>query len=808
MPPKGRCRFSSGGSNVSCVMVDKKQLTEEDIKHRYITPAIHQAGWRDELIFMEKYFTAGRITIHGKHTKRGEGRKADYLLCSAPNLPMAIVEAKDNNHPVSGGIQQAIDYAQILEVPFAYSSNGDGFYEHDMINGEETDPQYPIPLAGFPTPEQLTERYVKYQNLSADAQKALNEPYYFAIGTHEPRYYQRIAINRTVEAVANGLKRALLVMATGTGKTYTAFQIIHRLRHAGLKKRILYLADRNILIDQTMTQDFKPFAKVMTKVQHKDVNTAYEIYMSLYGQWVEYDHDRQNDPNREVDLTGVRQPYESLSPDFFDLIIVDECHRGSVREDSEWRRILEYFSSATQIGMTATPKQAEGADNLDYFCQETGGVPLYVYSLKQGIEDGFLAPYRVTRSFLDIDLNGWTPAPGEKDLYDYLIEQRPFNRADMGRKLAVQVRRQMVARRITQMLHDIGRMTKTIVFCSDQEEAQEMRNLLVSQNQDMCRKDSRYVIRITSDDKEGKRQLDNFIDPDEPYPTIVTTSDLLETGVDCKTCGLIVFDKEVSSMSRFKQMVGRGTRIRADKGKFHFDILDFRNVTAKFNDPDFDGVADESGGGGGSGGDGAGGGGEGGGEELTPKYHIEGPACTIAHEDVRILGADGKLVTISVKDYTRRVVTQKYATLDAFLTAWSAADRKQAILDELAASETPLMIEAVREENPSLADKDAFDIILHLAYDQKPLTRRERVNNVKKRNYLAKYEGKAREVLEALLEKYAECGVGELENENVLELNPFAEIGTAVKITRFFGGPEQFEAALRELETELYRKVA
>ncbi len=787
-------------------MVDK-ELTEEDVKLRYITPAILAAGWKTDQIFMEKYFSAGRISIHGKRTKRGEGRKADYLLCPAPNLPMAVVEAKDGKHQVSDGIQQAIDYARILGVPFSYSSNGNGFYGHDEINGDEKE----FALNEFPSPEDLTDRYIKYQSFSEDAKRALFEPYYFAIGTHEPRYYQRIAINKTVESVANGLKRGLLVMATGTGKTYTAFQIIHRLRQAGIKKRVLYLADRNVLIDQTMKQDFKPFSKVMTKVQHKNVNTAYEIYMSLYGQWVEYDHDRQNDPDKEVDLTGIRQPYETLAPDFFDLIIVDECHRGSVREDSEWRRILEYFSSATQIGMTATPKSAEGADNLEYFCRETGGQPLYVYSLKQGIEDGFLAPYRVTRSFLDIDLNGWTPEPGEKDLYDYLIEQRQFNRADMGRKLAVQVRRQVVARRITKMLHDIGRMTKTIVFCADQEEALEMRNLLVKMNLDLCQKDSRYVMRITSDDKEGKRQLDNFIDPDEPYPTVVTTSDLLETGVDCKTCGLIVFDKEVTSMSRFKQMVGRGTRIREDKGKFHFDILDFRNVTSKFNDPDFDGVADEgdgSGGGGESGGEGGGPGGNDEGDDSPTKFHIGGPSCSIVHEDVRILDAEGNLVTISVKDYTRNAVTKKYATLEDFLTAWSAADRKQAILDELAQSDSPLMIEAVKEENPALADKDAFDIILHLAYDQKPLTRRERVENVKKRNYLAKYEGKAREVLEALLEKYAERGVAELENENVLELHPFSEIGTAVKIVRFFGGPAAFEAALHELESEIYRKAS
>ena len=790
-------------------IVDKKQLTEEDIKLRYITPALNAAGWRNEQIFMEKYFfTPGRISIHGRRTKRGEGKKADYLLCSIPNLPIAIVEAKDNKHKISDGIQQAIDYARTLDLAFAYSSNGDGFYEHDLSTGVETDPSSPIGLDEFPSPDELTKRYFKKRNLSEAAKKAVLEPYYFNVGTHTPRYYQRIAINRTVEAVANGMKRALLVMATGTGKTYTAFQIIHRLRHAGLKKRILYLADRNFLIDQTMRQDFKPFSKVMTKVQHKDVNTAYEIYMSLYGQWVEYDHDSQSDPDRPVDLSGVKQPYESLSPDFFDLIIVDECHRGSVREDSEWRRILEYFSSATQIGMTATPKSVDGADNLGYFCKETGGEPLYVYSLKQGIEDGFLAPYRVTRSFLDIDLNGWAPEPGERDLYDYLIEQRSFGRTDMGRTLAVQVRRQVVARRITKMLHDIGRMTKTIVFCADQEEALEMRNLLVSLNTDLCQKDPRYVMRITSDDKEGKKQLDNFLDPDEPYPTVVTTSDLLETGADCKTCGLIVFDKEVTSMSRFKQMLGRGTRIREDKGKFHFEILDFRNVTSKFNDPEFDGIADEGGSSGGDGRGGGGGGGGGGGTDDPPnKFHITGPKCTIVHEDVRILGADGKMMTVSVKDYTRQAVQRRYATLDDFLTAWSAAERKQAILDELAQSDSPLMIDAVKDENPSLADKDAFDIILHLAYDQKPLTRRERVENVKKRNYLARYEGQARKIIEALLEKYAEQGVSELENENVLELRPFSEIGTATKITRIFGGPEKFEQVLRDLETELYRKV-
>ena len=790
--------------------VDKHELTEEDIKARFITPALNQSGWGSGLILMEKYFTDGRIIVPGKgkrHAKK-DGNKADYILFAEPNLPIAIVEAKDNNQPVSGGIQQAIRYAEILDLPFAFSSNGDGFFEFDRTTGNQ---RPDIPLDGFPTPAELHKRYWDSRSLNPAERAVVDTPYHYDMETYPPRYYQRIAINRTVEAVAKGAKRALLVMATGTGKTYTAFQIIHRLHKSGLKKKILYLADRNILIDQTMAQDFKPFKKVMTKVQHKNIDSSFEIYMSLYGQWVEYDKSAQK-PDAEIDVSKTKQPYESLAPDFFDLIIVDECHRGSVRDDSEWKRILEYFSSATQIGMTATPKSIEGADNLDYFCKETNGEPLYLYSLAQGIADGFLAPYRVTQSFLNIDLEGWKPEPDEKDLYDYLIDQRLFNRADMGRKLAVNVRRQIVARRITKMLHAIGRKTKTIVFCPDQEEALEMRNLLVQLNPDECKKDSRYVMRITSDDAVGKKQLDNFIDPDEPYPTIVTTSELLETGVDCKTCGLIVFDKEVESMTKFKQMVGRGTRINAAKGKFFFDILDFRNITSKFADPDFDGIADTKGSVSYDDGeeeppkDGP----EEPPEPYTPtKFHIIGPSdCKIVHEVVKILGMDGKLTTMSVKDYTRKAVRRRFATLDAFLHEWSQAERKQAILDELEKSDMPLMIEQVQEQNPSLADKDAFDIILHLAFDQKPLTRRERAENVKKRNYLAKYEDKARQILETLLDKYADGGVRELENENILDIPPLDDIGAPSKLVAFFGGPENFEKAVRELENELYRKVA
>lgn len=792
--------------------ISKKEMSEEDIKKRFVSPALADAGWENDLILMERYFTDGRILVPGKgklHAKK-KGNKADYILFAEPNLPIAIVEAKDNNQPVSGGIQQAIHYAEILDLPFAFSSNGDGFCEFDRTTGNQ---RSDIPLDGFPTPAELHKRYWDSRNLKPSERAVVDTPYHYDMETYPPRYYQRIAINRTVEAVAKGAKRLLLVMATGTGKTYTAFQVIHRLHRSGLKKKILYLADRNILIDQTIAQDFKPFKKVMAKVQQKSVDSSFEIYMSLYGQWVEYDRNSQKS-DAEIDVSKTKQPYESLAPDFFDLIIVDECHRGSVRDDSEWKRILEYFSSATQIGMTATPKSIEGADNLGYFCNETNGKPLYVYSLKQGIDDGFLAPYRVTQSFIDIDLEGWKPEPDEKDIYDYLIEQRLYNRADMGRKLAVNVRRQIVARRITKMLHDIGRRTKTIVFCPDQEEALEMRNLLAELNPDECKKDSRYVMRITSDDMVGKKQLDNFIDPDEPYPTIVTTSELLETGVDCKTCGLIVFDKEVESMTKFKQMVGRGTRINAAKGKFFFDILDFRNVTSKFADPEFDGIADvrgtvrydddED-------------------ETLLPdgpqdeqnpcytpaKFHIDGPAdCKIVHEVVKILGADGKLTTMSVKDYTRKAVLRQFASLDDFIGKWSQAERKKAVLDELEKADMPLMIEQVQSENPNLADKDAFDVILHLAFDQRPLTRRERAENVKKRNYLAKYEGKARQILEALLDKYADGGVLELESENILDIPPFDAIGAPTKLVEFFGGRENFEKAVRELENELYGKVA
>lgn len=771
---------------------NKKSLSEEDIKNRYITPALDEAKWDKSDYRMEYYFTAGRVLIQGKQHARKEGKKADYLLFASPNNPIAIVEAKDNNKPVGGGLQQAMEYAQILDVKFAYSSNGDAFIEHDFLTGKETE----IPLDAFPTKEELIERLRANDKLTVEQQHIVDEPYYFDQDSKEPRYYQRIAINRTIEAVAKGQDRILLVMATGTGKTFTAFQIIHRLTKSGAKKKVLYLADRNILIDQTMVQDFRPFKKVMTKIKNRVMDSSYEIYMALYQQLVDYDENGED-------------PFKEFAPSFFDLILVDECHRGSARDDSAWRKILEYFKSATQIGMTATPKVKDGANNLDYFNE-----PLYTYSLKQGIEDGFLAPYRVTNSFINVDLEGWCPEEDETDIHGYLIEKGYYSRKDFGRQVALLKRREIVARRITKMLHQIGRMTKTIVFCTDIEEAEAMRKLLVNLNSDLCKKDPRYVMRITGDDSYGKKQLDNFIDVDEPYPCVVTTSEMLSTGVDCKTCGLIVIDKEIGSMTEFKQIVGRGTRLRIDKGKWHFEILDFRNATQLFKDPEFDGDpdpkdndGDKKGGKGGSGGGKGGDGGNGKTSDGHRKYIVDGHDIQITHEKVSYLGADGHtLVTESLTDFTRKSILGKYATLDDFINNWNEADRKKVIVDEL--KEYNVLIDAVREANPQLAEADIFDIICHVAFDRKPITRRERANNVKKRDYLSKYQGLARQVLETLLDKYADNGIIELENENVLELPPFNQIGTPVKIIKLFGGIKGYMNALAELKTELYRSVA
>ena len=761
--------------------MSKKDLTEEDIKLRYITPAINNAGWKNEHIRMEYYFTDGRVIFQGKVHARQTGKKADYLLFHAANKPIAIVEAKDNNKPLGGGMQQAMEYAHILDIPFAYSSNGDGFLEHDFLTGKETE----LSLKQFPTPENLYKRLIDAKQLSGEALKIVEQPFYSDPYTYEPRYYQRIAVERTVEAIAKGKDRVLIVMATGTGKTITAFQIIHRLKASGLKKKILYLADRNILIDQTMVQDFKPFKKVMTKVQGATIDSAYEVYMALYHQLVS---------NEE----GVEDPFKQVQPTFFDLIIVDECHRGSAKDDSAWRKVLEYFNSATQIGMTATPKAETGANNLDYF-----GEPIFTYSLLQGIQDGFLAPYRVTNSYISIDLQGFKPDDDEKDLLGREIAQRLYERKDIGRDIAFTKRREIVAKRITKMLKQIGRMTKTIVFCTDIEEAEAMRSLLVNLNADLCKKDARYIMRITGDDNVGKKQLDNFIDVDQPYPTVVTTSELLATGVDCKTCGLIVIDKEIGSMTEFKQIIGRGTRLRTDKGKWHLEILDFRNATAKFKDPKFDGDPEPPQG-------------KSGKPYTMPeepscnvsephvKYLVEGEKIAITTEIVSILGEDGKTMrTESITDFTRKQIRKRYATLNDFVKYWTEAERKKAIVDEL--KDYSVLVDAVREKNPALANADIFDVICHVAFDQPPVSRRERANNVKKRNYFAKYEGKAREVLEALLDKYADYGILNLEDSDILDTAPFNKIGKPQKIVKLFGGLNKFEQALKELENEIYK---
>lgn len=773
--------------------VDKKELKEQEIRTMFITPALQKKGWEVLKNMREEYyFTDGRVLVAGSKHSVAEGKKADYLLYHN-GKPIAVVEAKDNKHAVGGGMQQAIDYALILDLKFAYSSNGDAFLEHDFVTGKEKE----LKLDEFPAEEDLYKRYLDSKNYTPEEQKIIETPYYYDAYSHEPRYYQRIAVDRTVEAIARGQQRVLVVMATGTGKTFTAFQIIHRLHKSKAKNKILYLVDRNILIDQTMVQDFKPFHKFMTKITSKGdgvekIDSSYEVYMALYHQL--------------VGKEGKPDPFLEVQPNFFDLIIVDECHRGSAKDESAWRKVLEYFNSATQIGLTATPKAVEGANNLDYF-----GEPVYTYSLLQGINDGFLAPYRVTADFINVDLQGWTPEDGELDLLGKEIEQKLYQRQNIGRDLAIKLRRQVVAHRITRMLHDIGRMTKTIVFCTDIEEAAEMRTLLVNMNADMCRKSPYYVTRIVGEDKEGKKQLDNFISVDEPYPVIVTTSELLSTGVDCKTCGLIVIDKEIGSMTEFKQIIGRGTRLRKDKGKWHLEILDFRNATAKFKDPDFDGdpvppmkhshhntkkyeVSEDDGSGMAS--------------EPSPheKYLINGQNIHIAHEIVSVLGEDGKTMkTESVQTFARNQILRRFETLDKFVQTWSEAERKQAILDEL--KEYAILIDAVREKNEALKDADIFDIICHVAFDQPPLTRKERANNVKKRNYFGKYSGKAREVLEALLDKYAENGILDFERANILEIPPFNLIGKPTKIIKLFGGPLGFEQAIKELEEEIYKKA-
>lgn len=770
------------------------QLSEEDIKSRFIQPALERKGWDKFHMRLEYPYTAGQIIVQGSLKHRKKGKRVDYLLYTEDNYPIAVVEAKDRKHAPADGIQQAIDYANDLDVPYAYATNGEKFVEHDMNTGEE----HTFMMDEFPTPLDLRERHRQWMydnmNLSEEGAQLLDIPYYSDSDSFPPRYYQRIAINKVIEAVACGKKRILLVMATGTGKTYTAFQIIHRLHASGRMKRILYLADRNILIDQTMRQDFKPFRKVMSKVQGKSAESGFEIYMSLYGQWVKNEKELQ---------PGEKQPYEYYAKDFFDLIVVDECHRSSIVEDKQWHDILTYFDQSVQLGLTATPKSVPGADNIKYFDE-----PVYTYSLNQGINDGYLAPYRVTKSFISVDMEGYVPEEGEQDLFGVEIDESIFTRNSFGREINISERQKVVAYRITQMMKVIGRMTKTIVFCPDQEEAAIMRELLIAMNSDMVKKNPNYVVRITSDDRVGKALLDNFIDPYEPYPVIATTSELLTTGVDCKTCGLIVIDKEVNNPTIFKQMIGRGTRIFEKKDKMNFEILDFRQATRLFDKFDQENPStkeygerktdDDEGDKG---------------DKGTPpppqdkrkKYYVDGREVKIVHEVVQFLGEDGKtLFTERLTDFTRKAIKKQYPTLDAFRGAWSKADKKEAIIDEL--KENNVLLDAVREENTALADCDDFDIICHVAYDQKPLTRKERIDGVKKRNYLAKYEGSARKVIEGLMEKYGEAGVTNIESSQILSMNPFTQIAKRPRIMRgIFKSPEEYNEAVRDLENELYK---
>lgn len=772
-------------------LMKKHEMTEEDIKLQFITPAIEAAGWdRQKQIRMEYNFTDGRVIVRGNVTARGKRKRTDYLLYYKPNIPLAIVEAKDNKHSLGAGMQQGIEYAISLDVPFVYSSNGDGFLEHDMKSGAERE----ISLEAFPSPDELWARYKGDTAMTPDEEALITEPYYYQPGDKTPRYYQRIAINRTIEAIAKGQNRILLVMATGTGKTYTSFQIIHRLWKSGRKKKILFLADRNILVDQTMTQDFKPFAKVMTKIEGKKLDSSYELYLSLYQQ-----------------LAGDEQeePFRAFSPDFFDLIVVDECHRGSAKEESRWRRILEYFDKATQIGLTATPKETKEVSNITYF-----GDPVYTYSLKQGIDDGFLAPYKVVRVGIDRDLEGWRPTAGQHDIYGYEIEDREYNTKDYDKNIIIDERTATVARRITRFLKETDRFAKTIVFCVDIDHAERMRQALVNENKDLVAQNPKYVMRITGDNAEGKAQLDYFIAEDSKYPVIVTTSKLMTTGVDCKTCRLIVLDNNINSMTEFKQIIGRGTRLKPDYGKEYFTIMDFRNACRLFADPEFDGdpivIIDD-------------------GEKppkpddpvdppVTPptpgpgpgpvdppepkhKYRVRGVEVTILNERVQYYDKDGKLITESVTDYSKKNILGEYATLDDFLKAWRSEERKQAIIDAL--QERGVLLDALREVagNP---DIDDFDLICHIAYDKAPLTKAERANNVRKRGYLYKYSGLAQDVLNALLDKYMNEGIQDIESLEILSNDPFRKFGTPMKIAKLFGGKAGYIQAIRELQEQIY----
>ncbi len=796
-------------------MQDKKTLSERDICTKFITPAIESAGWdKHKQLLEEVTFTDGKIFVKGRITTRGTKKRADYILYYKPNIPIAIIEAKDNKHSVRAGIQQALEYAKILDIPCVFSSNGDGFLFHDRSDAGgiiETE----LAINQFPTPDELWEKYKKFKGIKTRSEeKIVLQDYYFDGTDRKPRYYQQIAINRTVEAIAKGQDRILLVMATGTGKTYTAFQIIHRLWKSGTKKRILFLADRNALIDQTRRGDFKHFKDKMTVVKHREVDKSYEIYLALY-----------------QGLTGsedISNIYKQFSPEFFDLIIIDECHRGSAKEDSAWREILTHFKKATHIGLTATPKETKEVSNIDYF-----GTPLYTYSLKQGINDGFLAPYRVIRIGLNVDLEGWRPEKGKLDKTGKPVDDRQYNRRDYDKNLVIDERTDIVAMKVSEFLKGYDRFAKTIIFCADIDHAERMRSAIAIQNADLVADNYKYVMQITGDNDEGKRELDNFIDPEQKYPVIAVTSELMTTGVDAQTCKVIVLDANINSMTKFKQIIGRGTRIKEDFNKLYFTILDFRNATDLFADKDFDGepirikpvgqdddlsfviteeedgsltaIDEETG------------------EEVKfrkvslrypdgleadgsfvserEKVYVNGVDVSVLISREMYFDYSGKPITTSLKDHTKEIIKGKYATLEDFLNKWNSTDRKEAIIAEL--QEQGILVEALYDAVDSKVD--LFDLICHVAYDQPPLTRKERANNVKKRNYFTKYGEQTKKVLEALLDKYADEGVANIENIEVLRVKPFDEFGSPVEIIKEFGSKEIYLNAVKELENELYK---
>jgi type I restriction enzyme R subunit len=815
--------------------MDKRSLSERDICTKFITPALRKGGWDEMLQIREEVsFTKGRIIVRGKLVTRGKAKRADYILYYKPNIPIALIEAKDNRHSVGDGMQQALDYAETLTIPFVFSSNGDGFVFHDRTGG--SDPrELNLALDAFPTPAELWSRYRTWKGLTAEAEEVVLQDYHDDGSGKAPRYYQVNAINAAIEAIAKGQDRILLVMATGTGKTYTAFQIIWRLWKAGRKKRILFLADRNVLIDQTMVNDFRPFGGTMAKLstsaktierddgseidlalaldKMRRIDTAYEVYLGLY-QAITGPEERQ-------------KLFREFSPGFFDLIVIDECHRGSAAEDSAWREILEYFSLATQIGLTATPKETKYVSNIAYF-----GDPVFSYSLKQGIRDGFLAPYKVIKVHIDRDVGGYRPEKGQRDRDGELVEDRIYNLKDYDRYLVIDDRTRLVAQKVTTFLKESGdRFQKTIVFCVDQEHAARMRQALVNENADLVHENRRYVMRITGSDDEGQAQLGNFIDPESKYPVLVTTSRLLSTGVDAQTCRLIVLEREVGSMTEFKQIVGRGTRVHEDTHKYYFTLIDFRGATSHFADRDFDGEpvqiyepkegepiappevppTDE----------------DGAPLPRTPredetivddpdrpspptgapqrkKIYVDGVGATIIAERVEYLDENGKLVTESLRDFTKKALRRRFASLDDFLKRWNSAERKQAIIEELATEGLPLapIIEELGK------DLDPFDLICHVAFDAKPLTRRERAENVKKRDVFNRYGDKARAVLDALLAKYADEGVLNLDDANVLRIPPLNSLGTPLELVRAFGGKTAFEQAVHELQSALYEGAA